>query len=218
MIETERKFKTSLDLADALALDVADWITSAIAEHDYAVVAVSGGTTPKQFFTSLSKIHLDWAKVQITLVDERQVAETSLRSNAKLVKECLMQNEAAAGQFVPLYQNPNAANLSRFTVAILGMGNDGHIASFFPGGNHLKEALDVSQAHSIIEMKAEGAGEPRLTFTLPRLLAAKHVCLHIEGEDKMAVLNKALAGQDQFEMPIRAVLNSSKPLSLYWCP
>ncbi len=218
MIETERKFKTGLELADALALDVADWITSAIAEHDYAVLAVSGGTTPQQFFASLSKIHLDWAKVQITLVDERQVDETNPRSNAKLVKDCLMQNEVAAAQFVPLYQNPNAANLSRFSVAILGMGNDGHTASFFPGGNHLKEALDVSQSHSIIAMTAAGAGEPRLTFTLPRLLAAKHLCLHIEGNDKQAVLQKALAGEDQFEMPIRAVLNAAKPLSIYWCP
>jgi 6-phosphogluconolactonase len=218
MIEQRRIFKTGDDLADALASDVADWLTSAIETKDFAVLAVSGGTTPKSFFASLSKIILDWSKVQVTLVDERQVSEDSDRSNARLVKAALMQNQAAAAQFIPLYQNPNAANLSRFDVAILGMGNDGHTASFFPGGDNLEAALNIDQPHAIIPMIAKGAGEPRLTFSLARLLAARHLCLHIQGDDKMKVLDAALAGTDQNEMPVRAVLHAPKPLSLYWCP
>ena len=218
MIETRRSFKSSAKLAEALASDVAAWLTDAIAERGFAVLAVSGGSTPKPFFANLSRHKLDWKNVQITLVDERQVDETSPRSNAKLVKETLVQNEAAAAQFIPLYQNPNAANLSRFDVAILGMGNDGHTASFFPGGDNLAAALDIEQSHSIISMIAEGAGESRLTFTLPRLLTARKLCLHIQGADKMAVLEKALVGDDQTEMPVRAVLHAPKPLNLYWCP
>ena len=218
MIETRRSFKSSAKLAEALASDVAAWLTDAIAERGFAVLAVSGGSTPKPFFANLSRHKLDWKNVQITLVDERQVDETSPRSNAKLVKETLVQNEAAAAQFIPLYQNPNAANLSRFDVAILGMGNDGHTASFFPGGDNLAAALDIEQSHSIVSMIAEGAGESRLTFTLPRLLTARKLCLHIQGADKMAVLEKALVGDDQTEMPVRAVLHAPKPLNLYWCP
>ncbi len=218
MIETRRSFKSSAKLAEALASDVAGWLVDAIAERGFAVLAVSGGTTPKPFFVALSHHKLEWKNVQITLVDERQVDETSPRSNAKLVKETLVQNEAAAAQFIPLYQNPNAANLSRFDVAILGMGNDGHTASFFPGGDNLAAALDIEQSHSIISMTAEGAGESRLTFTLPRLLTARKLCLHIQGADKMAVLEKALGGEDQTEMPVRAVLHAPKPLNLYWCP
>ncbi len=218
MIETRRIFTTVAELADGLAIDVAGWLSSAIVTKDFAVLAVSGGSTPKSFFTALSKVKLEWTKVQITLVDERQVSEESERSNARLVKASLMQNEAAAAQFIPLYENPNAANLARFDVAILGMGNDGHTASFFPGGNHLAAALDIEQAHSIITMTAPGAGEPRLTYTLPRLLAARHLCLHIQGDDKMKVLDAALAGSDENEMPVRAVLHSAKPTTLYWCP
>jgi 6-phosphogluconolactonase len=218
MIEARRIFKNSAALAEGLAVDVAGWLISALADRGHAVLAVSGGSTPKPFFLALSQMKLDWVNVQVTLVDERQVNEASPRSNAKLVKETLMRNEAAAAQFVPLYQNHNASNLSRFDVVILGMGNDGHTASFFPGGDHLSAALDVSQHHAIIEMNAAGAGEPRLTFTLPRLLAARHLCLHIQGDDKMAVLDKALAGDDQNEMPVRAVLRSAKPLTLYWSP
>ena len=190
----------------------------AIAARGFAVLAVSGGSTPKPFFQALSKLKLEWQYVQITLVDERQVDETSARSNAKLVKESLVQNEARAAQFVPLYQNPNASNLSRFDIVILGMGNDGHTASFFPGGDSLSAALDVNQVHSIIPMIALGAGEPRLTFTLPRLLAARKLCLHIQGDDKMKVLELALAGTDSAEMPVRAVLHAPKPTTLYWCP
>jgi 6-phosphogluconolactonase len=218
MIETRRTFKDGAELATHLAGDVAQWLKSALAENGHATLAVSGGSTPQPFFKALSVVDLDWANVQVTLVDERQVDENSPRSNAKLVKESLMVNKAVAAQFVPLYQNRNAANLSRFDVVILGMGNDGHTASFFPGGDHLAQALDLAQHHAIIEMNAPGAGEARLTFTLPRLLAARHLCLHIQGQDKMTVLEKALAGEDQYEMPVRAVLHSQKPTTLYWCP
>jgi 6-phosphogluconolactonase len=218
MIEQKQIFKTGAALAEKLASDVADWLRSAIATKDFAVLAVSGGTTPKPFFTALSNVDLEWSKVQITLVDERQVDEMNPRSNAKLVRESLVQNKAADAQFVPLFENKNASNLARFDVAVLGMGSDGHTASFFPGGNHLAQALNVDQPHSIISMEAQTAGEPRLTFTLPRLLAARHLCLHIQGDEKMKVLEQALAGVDQNEMPVRAVLNSQKPVSLYWCP
>jgi 6-phosphogluconolactonase len=218
MIETRNTFKSGVELAATLAHDVAGWLADAIASRGYGILAVSGGSTPKPFFQSLSTQKIEWQKVQVTLVDERQVDENSQRSNAKLVKQDLMQHEASAAQFIPLYQNPNAANLSRFDVAILGMGNDGHTASFFPCGDQLRAALDVGQAHSIIPMVAPEAGEPRLTFSLPRLLAARRLCLHIQGNDKMAVLEKALEGTNEMEMPVRAVLHSPKPVSLYWCP
>jgi 6-phosphogluconolactonase len=202
MIEARRVFKSG----------------EAIQKNGDAVLAVSGGSTPRPFFAALSKFKLEWAKVKITLVDERLVSEDSPRSNAKLVKESLLQNEARVATFIPLYQNPDAANLPDFDVAILGMGNDGHTASFFPGGDNLNKALDVNSPESLVTMNAPGAGEPRLTFTLRRLLSTKHLCLHVQGADKMAVLDKALTGNDQFEMPVRAVLQAAKPLTLYWCP
>ena len=218
MISERHIFANGQDLATSLALAVVTTLEISIAQNGKALLAVSGGTTPKPFFAALSKMKLDWAKVKITLVDERQVGEDSPRSNAKLVKESLLVNQAAAAVFVPLFQNPDAVNLPSFDVAILGMGSDGHTASFFPGGDNLKSALDSNCPSTILPMIAEGAGEPRLTFTLPKLLASKTLHLHIQGQDKMAVLDKALAGTDIYEMPIRAVLTASKPIDLYWCP
>lgn len=218
MIEARRIFESSGQLAQGLAQDVAGWLRDAITKNGSALLAVSGGSTPKPFFAELSKLKLDWSKVQVTLVDERQVPEDNERSNARLVKAALLQNEAVKARFVPLYQNPDAARLPAFDVAILGMGNDGHTASFFPCGDQLAKALDLKTPESIITMNAPGAGEPRLTFTLPRLLAANHLCLHIQGDDKMKVLEAALAENDETAMPVRAVLFATKPTTLYWCP
>ena len=218
MIAHKRIFETGASLAEALAKDVAGWLGDAITKSDSAVIAVSGGTTPKPFFTALSKQKLEWPKVTITLVDERQVPEDNSRSNARVVRDHLWCNEAALAQFAPLYLNPLIGRLAPFDIVILGMGNDGHTASFFPGGDNLARAVDKANLDAVITMNAPGAGEPRLTFTLQRLLATKHLCLHIQGDDKMKVLEKALAGKDELEMPVRAVLHSSKPLDIYWCP
>ncbi len=218
MIAQKNIFHSGAELAKAMAADVASWLQSAIEMKDSAVIAVSGGSTPKLFFAALSNAKIDWAKVTITLVDERAVPEDNPRSNARLLRDNLWRNDAAAAQFVPLYLNPFIGRIASFDVVILGMGDDGHTASFFPSGDNLAKAIDPNNSDAVIPMNAPGAGEPRLTFTLPRLLAATHLCLHIQGQDKMQVLEKALGGDDPFEMPVRSVLRSAKPLDLYWCP
>jgi 6-phosphogluconolactonase len=218
VIEAERIFAERGTLAKTLATDVADELNRAIAAKGKATLAVSGGTTPRPFFEKLSSIDVPWNRVTVTLVDERQVPESSERSNARLVRETLLKNKAAAAQFVPLYGNAAAKDLPPFDVTILGMGNDGHTASFFPGADHLAEALDSEGEDRIIEINAPGAGEPRLTFTLPSLVSSGRLKLHIEGSEKKAVLEKALTEGPEEEMPVRAILRSATPMTLYWSP
>lgn len=218
MIEAERIFDARDALADALANDVAAELRRAIAAKGRATLAVSGGSTPKLFFERLSQADLPWQRVMVTLVDERQVPETSERSNARLVRQHLLQNKAAAAQFVPLFENVEAAKALRFDVAVLGMGSDGHTASFFPRADRLKDAIDSGTSQRLIAITAPGAGEPRLTFTLPVLEASGRLALHIEGDDKKHVLDKALADGPEEDMPVRAVLRSATPITLYWCP
>jgi 6-phosphogluconolactonase len=218
LIEAERIFEARETLAETLARDVADELARAIEAKGKATLAVSGGSTPKLFFEKLSIADIPWSRVSVTLVDERQVPETSERSNARLVRQHLLKNKAASAHFVPLVGNPDAEKVPPFDVAILGMGNDGHTASFFPGGDRLAEALDAESTCKLIEMKAPGAGEPRLTFTLPTLQSAGRLALHIEGAEKKQVLKKALGDGPQEEMPVRAVLRSDAPVTLYWCP
>jgi 6-phosphogluconolactonase len=218
MISERNIFANRAELAAALSLKTARVLSRAITMRGNALLAVSGGTTPVLFFEHLSQIPIAWEKIAVTLVDERQVPEESPRSNARLVREHLQRNDARKAQFIPLYQNPAAEKLSEFDATILGMGNDGHTASFFPGGDTLAEAIDPNTKRHIIEISAPGSGEPRITFTLPRLVRTTFLALHIEGREKLAILDKALAGDDQHAMPIRAILKSQTPLILYWCP
>ncbi len=218
MIEAERIFAAREALAEGLARDVTEELLRAIEAKGKATLAVSGGTTPKLFFEHLSRADIPWHRVTVTLVDERQVPETSERSNARLVRETLLRNRAAAARFVPLFGNDAAEKAAPFDVAVLGMGNDGHTASFFPGADRLDEAIDSGTPQRLIAISAPGAGEPRLTFTLPVLEKAGRLKLHIEGEDKKKVLAKALADGPEQDMPVRAILRSATPLTLYWCP
>jgi 6-phosphogluconolactonase len=223
-----RNFADKQQLADALAEAVAGNLKAGIATRGAASLAVSGGTTPALFFRTLAqRADVQWDKVTVTLVDERWVDESSDRSNARLVKANLLQGRAALAKFVPLYQGgaidagragaAQAAVPQPLDVAILGMGNDGHTASFFPGGDTLTEAL--TGEGPVVAITAPGAGEPRVTLTLGRLLAARALYLHIEGEGKVETLEKAEAEGPIEAMPIRAILRQTQtPLTIYWCP
>jgi 6-phosphogluconolactonase len=206
-------------LAETLGEDLAHILRRRVATTGAAIIAVSGGNTPKLMFDHLSRQDLAWDKVTITLVDERQVPITSDRSNARLVSEHLLRNSAAKAHFVPLFENvAAAAKLPTFDAVVLGMGDDGHTASFFPDGDNLAKALDPATKDPIVTMQAPDAGEPRLTFTLKALLASPFLALHIEGDDKMKVLEKALTPGPVAQMPIRAVLEATHPVTLYWAP
>ena len=236
MAAGERLLRTNFDDRQVLARELAEAVARNIEAMQIATgvaaIAVSGGTTPARFFTELGKHReLDWTKVYVTLVDERWVDETSERSNARLVNEKLLQGPAAVAHFVPLYSGgptPDAAALERTTrlietlprryaAVLLGMGNDGHTASFFPGGDNLVEALRGEGP--VVEIKAPGAGEPRITQVLRRLVETEALYLQIEGEEKAATLTRALADGPIEEMPVRAVLRQQAvPVNIYWAP
>ncbi|MBW9091564.1 6-phosphogluconolactonase [Rhizobium wenxiniae] len=232
MASTFHEFANGADLAAALADKIAKQLVAAISTKGTASIAVSGGSTPKRFFEALSGKDIDWSKVTVTLVDERFVPADNPRSNHLLVATHLLKDKAAAATFIPLYHQAASIDAAAeiatqetssigkpFDVAILGMGGDGHTASFFPRGNHLARALDLSTPRGVMTMAAEGAGEERLTFTFSALSDARLLVLHIEGQEKKDVLTKAQAGSDETDMPIRAVLNrAASPLEIYWAP
>lgn len=227
-----RTFGDRDQLAAALAETVAERLTSGLLARGAASLAVSGGTTPAKFFTALShRDEVDWEKVVVTLVDERWVHDFEDRSNARLVKANLLRGAAAGAHFVPLYSGgdePDGEAVARTTAAVetvprpfdavvLGMGNDGHTASFFPGGDNLAEALNGDG--DAIAIRAPGAGEPRITLSLKRLLDTRGLYLHIEGEEKGKALDKALADGPVGDMPVRAVLRQNRiPVTVFWSP
>lgn len=225
------EFADRLTLGDTLAKDIASKLAEAVKARGKASLAVSGGSTPKLMFAVLAEQEIEWSKVTITLVDERWVDEDNERSNARLVKKTLIAHEAHVAGFQPLFDKAHADDVDAalagvgakvdalgkpFDVVVLGMGPDGHTASFFPGGDHLAQALDLDGKQSVLSMRAEGAGEPRITLSLPRVLDTRALYLHIEGNDKKEILGKALAGED---FPIAAVLKQDRvAVDVYWSP
>ncbi|NIA67401.1 6-phosphogluconolactonase [Pelagibius litoralis] len=223
-------------LAAGLAETVAERLRAGIAARGAASLAVSGGRTPGRFFAALAIQDLDWAKVTVTLVDERWVRADDQRSNEGFVRRGLLQDKAAVAGFVGLVSDPEtleetpeaglAAVASRVAAlprpldaVVLGMGADGHTASFFPAGDRLKEALDPAGDALVLPMRAAGAGEPRITLTLPVVAGARAAYLHIEGDEKAGVLAEALEAGDAETLPIRAVLrHPDVNLQVFWCP
>jgi len=226
----ERDFANSMELARALAADVAGQLRSAIATRGQALLALSGGTTPQEFMRALSSQQLDWSRVIVTLCDERWVPPEHERSNARLIRETLMQGVASAARFVPLYVDAPepeaglaqiAAQVAALPLpidaAVLGLGLDGHTASLFPDGDRIDAALDAQSAALLLPMRSPTAGEPRITLTLPALVAARALYLHIEGPEKKQVFARIVKGTSP-RNPLRALMQlASAPLAVYWC-
>jgi 6-phosphogluconolactonase len=222
-----RVFDSRGALAKSLAEAVSRVLAGAISARGIGFLAVSGGSTPGLFFEQLAASPIDWQRVTVTLIDERLVPASSPRSNAALAKGKLLQGPAAAAKFVGLYHEggsvEDAAVLASealrrlpwpLDVAILGMGADGHTASFFPDADNLAALLDPKQAKLVLPVHAPSAIEPRLTLTLAAIVKARFLGLHIEGDEKRAVLDRACDGEN---LPIRAVIDqASRPVQIYW--
>lgn len=230
-------------LAEALADRVAGALGEAIDARGSATLAVSGGTTPARFFAVLSDRELDWSRITVTLVDERFVPPDSPRSNERLVRDKLLQGKAAYARFIsftlpavthladpppPLVAPEEtaravSATLAKlplpFDVVVLGMGTDGHTASFFPDADGLDALLDPAAEAIVLPVHAVSAGEPRLTLSLPAVASARMVALHIEGEAKRAAFEAAFDGRPEPAKPIRTVLEAAatRPI-VYWAP
>jgi 6-phosphogluconolactonase len=222
-------FNTRDELDESLANKVADELTQAIAARGKASLAVSGGSTPKGFFTKLSQFDLAWDKVTITLADERWVEFESDASNTRLVHESLLQNNAEKATFFHLKRgdlteatlatlNSEAKTaLLPFDVLILGMGEDGHTASLFPCSEQIQQGLNASNQDALMKVVPKTAPNDRITFTFSHLIQSKNIILHVCGDNKKVVLDKANEGKDFFEMPIRAFLqNKNTQTQVYW--
>ncbi|WP_166425215.1 6-phosphogluconolactonase [Paraglaciecola sp. 20A4] len=227
---SENNFQSTDELNSTFAERIVNILQAGISENGRASLVVSGGRTPKALFNSLSNVDLDWSKVDISLADERWVGVDDDASNEKMVRRELLQNKAAAANFIGLKTahadakeavdtcTANLANLhTPFDVLILGMGEDGHTASLFPCSEQIHQGLDQGARRTYIAVQPTTAPNQRMSLTLPALLNSKHIFLHLTGAGKKQVLDEALKGGDEHVMPIRAVLNNAD-VELMWAP
>jgi 6-phosphogluconolactonase len=228
----EHRFPDRQALVQALAGEIRTDLTEAIGARDIASLVLSGGRTPIALFKQLQQEAIAWDKVWITLADERWVDSASPDSNEKLVRDHLLQGEAQAAHFVAL-KNPAPTPeagidwawraLSRvprpYDVMMLGMGDDGHFASLFPGSLGLPRALDPQAKPACVAMNSLTAPHARISLNLSAILDARRVVMHIEGEKKWQLWQRAREGGSTGELPVRALLQQkSVPVDVYWAP
>lgn len=220
----------------AIAAHIAEALRAAIAARGQASLAVSGGQSPIPMFEALREQDLDWSKVSVVLVDERIVPRDHTASNTALVARHLLQGKAAAARFLLFFRELaplfNAEVLDALVedatgriadlpwpldVAVLGMGEDAHTASLFPGAPGYARAIatDERLAWVVPEQAPVPAPHARISFTLGALLASRELLLSIAGESKLAVYRRAAERADE-ALPISLVLNQTQtPVSVW---
>ena len=212
-------------LDQALAAHIAQRLANDIKLQGQASLAVSGGSTPIGMFRQLARWELDWSRVWITLADERCVANDHRDSNERLLRENLLQQQAQAARFISLanYRDNDLAELERqigtiprpFSVVVLGMGGDGHTASWFPASTNLQALLDPANPRLIAETEPVTAPHRRITLTLAAVLNSGEILIHITGTEKKNVLESALAEN----YPVAAILRQDRvPTAIWWAP
>ena len=164
--------------------------------------------------------------------DERWVDTHSGASNEKLVRDHLLKGAAASAHFVALKNHAadarsgahaswsEVAEMPRpFDFMLLGMGNDGHVASLFPDSPGLALALDPTQPPGCVAMTASAAPRERLSLNLRALLDSRRVAVLITGEDKWLTYERARVRGPAVDMPVRALLQQQNvPVTVYWAP
>jgi 6-phosphogluconolactonase len=198
----------------------------AIAERGRFAVALAGGSTPKRVYELLAsdnyREQLDWSKVHIFFGDERCVPPDNAESNYRMANEALLSRVSLPARNIHrmngvgdaisnarLYEDEmrtffNDATWPRFDLILLGMGDDGHTASLFPG----TEVLMEGEAW-VVGLWVEKLGAYRITLTAPAINHAAHILFLVTGENKAARLAEILKGErDPMRLPAQLI----KPL------
>ena len=218
-------------LAEAAASLIAQTLERRLGEGaGRASLVASGGATPAPVYDRLRDWPLDWRRIDVTLSDERWLEPSSPDSNQRMLREHLLRGAAQAAQLIPLWSPETSleaaavraeaaiAPLMPFDVVLLGMGEDGHFASLFPGSPALAEGLRLEGERLCLGVPASAPAppQPRISLTLRALLQSRLVLLLTSGEAKKLVLDAALAGAD---LPVRALLlQDQAPVRLFWSP
>ncbi len=207
---------------ESLSQGFADFAASALQNtlnrKPQATLVVPGGSTPRHYLPALAKCKLPWDRITITLSDERWVDVNDDQSNEKLIKQHLLSHLPANTPFVGLktaHDNPFDAietlhqRLDSLplpvSLTVLGLGEDGHIASLFPGMNP-----DLLSAHHCIAVAPPIAPSLRMSLSLKILVKSENIVLVVTGKTKRRLLDRLSKDPDS-KLPIVWLLQRRQP-------
>jgi 6-phosphogluconolactonase len=219
-----------------LVTGTAEWILSACAEaiasRGVCRIAFSGGSTPHSLFRLLAsdewRKRFDWSHIELFQVDERAVPIDHPDSNFGMIERELLHAiqipennvhrmrtelgaQAAAEEYESQLRKSFATSaIPRFDVMLLGMGEDGHTASLFPGTEALHETKRLVLGYMVEKLNA-----PRITLTFPVINNARKVLFLVSGGNKAATLREVFQG-DSPELHYPAAMVEPKDGLLYW--
>ncbi len=226
----ETYFDTREEACASAAERMAELLRARLEGNGKTAIVVSGGSSPKPCFEALAQIDLDWQKVQIVPSDERWVDASDEDSNERMIRETLIQGEAASANLLPIYKDGETAEercdsldaeLRRlpipFACALLGMGTDAHFASLFPDYAGLDEALNSENGLLCVPVRTRASPHPRISLTMTTLTRADEIILLFFGDEKLAVYEQAKAESNGF--PVSRLLRQKRaPVRVYWAP
>jgi len=217
-------FQTRDENETALLRRSTEIITAAIHQYGEARILLSGGSTPKHFYTLLSMSDFDWDKILVGLVDERYVPTDHPSSNERMLRDCLLQNQATNARLIGMVaddkdraKNNARININyspfkgRIDLLILGMGEDGHTASLFPNDSDSEFAMQSDEI-KIFDTSAPNEPKERITCGLKMLRNAQNKILLITGESKLRILQEAT----HINYPISAFTGQDSDLAVYY--
>ncbi|WP_409433584.1 6-phosphogluconolactonase [Litorimonas sp. RW-G-Af-16] len=225
----EQYFTAGSALTSAAVIWLRTRIETAISKFGTANIFLSGGNSPKPIYEALSCIELPWKAVTISLVDDRWVDESSAGSNTAMIKTIMLQNAASDAQFLPVYDGSETAAQGveaveptmpdRIDICVMGMGMDGHTASWFPDSRGLADAMDLRNTAKLCAINATGcpvAGDypERITLTRSAVLAARHILLMLPNADKTRVFEAAKT-KDLMDAPVAGLLQAGDALTVF---
>jgi 6-phosphogluconolactonase len=201
------------------AADAANFIVDlahkALAERNEFRIALSGGNTPRPVYAEIARIahDLPWERILITFSDERCVPADDAQSNYRMARENLFRPAAVPeksimrmrGEIDPqiaaqeyedelgLLGTQRGEQIYRHDLILLGLGDDGHTASLFPGTAALEESIRRVVANFVPKLDAW-----RLTFTFPLINHARHVCFLANANKHADLIERVLSGDPQY--------------------
>lgn len=226
----EHFFKTREEAAIAAANSIATALGRRLDGDQRTSLVVTGGSSPQACYASLAARELSWDRVHVVLSDERWVPPSDDDSNEKMIRSALLIENAAKAQLHPFYvddadvqerSSTFADELrdlpSPFASCLLGMGDDGHIASLFADADNFEEGIDANNPQLCISTKTAASPHPRISLTLSALLQSDEVVLLFFGETKRDVYEQAKLEASAY--PVSRLLHQNRvPVSAFWAP